>query len=755
MAINYASSVNPQTKRDAYPIPLVQDLLDQASQWSWFSKVDLSAAYHQIPLEPSERQYTAFEANGRLYEFTHVPFGLTNAPACFQRELQKILDPLDGVLHYFDDIVIGGKSKDEHDKCLHAFLDTAEKVGMSLRSDKCVFGGRRLTWLGHVIENGTRRPDPDRLNGFLKYPTPSTVESLRRFIGVAVYHSQWIPRFSEIMEPLFEAMNYRRLPLSSACVKAIDHIKKSVSEAVLLVPVPGKELRLETDASGSSVGAILSQEGRPVAYMSRRLSQSEKRWSPAELEGYAVVLAVRKFKSFLCGKFTIITDQQGLVSALKSKSAVKNAKYARWRLELADFDYKVQYRPGILNVAADALSRCSAINLQESLNLLEVEKVRRIHRELGHPGIDRLYHFIKDSEIIVHHLYEVCRTVCTQCRICAEIKPRWLRPSSPGHLIEAKGPWERISIDFKEPKPVARDGKRWFLTVVDEFSRFPFAIATKDRSSETVISCLKPLFSLFGPPQSVHSDRGKEFLSESFLSFLKEWGIRKTTTTPYNPRGNGQCEKFNDIIWKTVTCFLMERRLQQEDWPLVLPDALSAIRSLKCKSTGSTPHELFLQFRRIFPIPLKQDSILKPGEKALLRQMVRTKDEPLGEEVKIIEVYPQYAVIQMKNKQSTDTCNIRHLSKLPQEINSDSSLAQTCLEVQKTKTTKTHPQLDILSERPTEVPEPHSVSNSNDVLQETQHVQAQSEYAADSRGQYITRSGRQVIPPNRFGYSET
>lgn len=741
LVVDYASTINQQTERDAYPIPLMQGLLDKVSEWTCFSKIDLRAAYHQVPLEPREHHLTAFEANGKLYEFTHIPFGLVNAPAVFQRELSKLMDGLPGVVHYFDDLVVGGTTKEKHDVGLDEFLDRAELTGMSLRADKCVFGGAKLNWLGHSISNGTRSPDPDRLQGFMKYPIPLTVNALRRFIGIAVYHSKWIPSFGEIMEPLFKALRSKDLPLNRPCIQAIEVVKTAVSSAVLLVPKQGRELRLETDASGVSVGAILSQDGRPIAYMSHRLSPAERKWSPAELEGYAVILAVRKFRSFLSGKFTVISDQQGMVAALQSKSAVKNAKYARWRLELSDYEFEIQYRPGILNVAADALSRCSALGNELAAKSPSYERVAEIHRRLGHPGVERLTHYINNLNLEhpIDGLQKICSAVCEQCRVCAIVKPRWLQPPEKATLIESTQPWERLSIDFMGPKPESSGGFKYVLTVVDEWSRFPFAFTTKDRSSETVIAALQQLFSLFGPPKQIHSDRGKEFLSDSFLAFLRNWGVTKSSTNPYNPRANGQCERFNGIIWRTVRCLMEDKQLRPEQWPSEVSVALSAIRSLKCRSTGSTPHELLLNFHRQHPSPIDgQDYSLRVGESALLRRHVRTKDEPLGEEVAVLEVYPQYAVIQRHGK-PPDTVNIRHLSKLPKK-------ATVAVDAPIGPSPKDEEDL------PTTAPE-GEVDKQEATANRTREVQDVEEREMDAKTPIVqvTRSGRIVQPPMRLG----
>ena len=156
-------------------------------------------------------------------------------------------------------------------------------------------------------------------------------------------------------------------------------------------------------------------------------------------------------------------------------------------------------------------------------------------------------------------------------------------------------PWERISIDFKGPMQSKRP---YVLFVVNEFSRFPFAFPCNDMKTETVIKCLSTLFRLFGQPLYVHSDRGASFLSKKFKQFLTERGITSSKSTPYHPTGNSQCERINQIVWKTVRLLLRTYQLPESTWEAVLFEALHSVRSLLCTATNATSHERFLGFDR-------------------------------------------------------------------------------------------------------------------------------------------------------------
>ena len=236
---------------------------------------------------------------------------------------------------------------------------------------------------------------------------------------------------------------------------------------------------VETDASDHAVAATLNQGGRPVAFFSRMLSKSELNHSAIEKEAYAIVEALRKWRYLLLGRrFNIVTDQK-FVSFIfnKQKSGkVKNEKIERWRFELSEYVFDIVYRPGVDNAGPDTLSRisCAIDN--------NIETLRGIHNSLCHPGVTRMVHFIR-SRNLPYSIEEVKR-MTTSCPVCLELKPIFHK--SRGTLIKATQPFERLSVDFKGPLPTTSTNK-YLLTIVDEYSRFPFAFPCKDMLVPTII----------------------------------------------------------------------------------------------------------------------------------------------------------------------------------------------------------------------------------------------------------------------------
>ena len=600
LSIDYASTINRFTIPDGYPIPVIDELLPRVSNWKWYSYIDLKPAYHQLSLGKAEQPLTAFEANGKLYQFTRLAFGVTNRVPAFQRTIDRIIDGLVGFVADIDDVVVGGTTKAEHDANLQAFIARAKEFGLVLNKEKCKFKTRDLNFLGHNFHKGTVSPDSSRWEPLLNFPTPSTMKELERFVGLSVYCSKWIPKFWKFAEPLFIAKRDGLLPLQKDALDCIDDIKKAVAKAILWIPDRQKPFILETDVSGTALGGVLSQEGRPVAFVSHKLSDQEKHWSAIEKEAYAIVWCTQKCRQYLLGsKFTIITDQQGVSYLFDSrpKSSIKNSKLCRWRIALSEYTFDIQYRAGRLNTVADAMSRVCAYadaDLEKPFISGNIDYIlSQVHDKMGHPGIVRTVGFIQRNADIPGLQSKVKQHI-EKFQVCLELKPRFHSPPVY-HLVTSSTPWERISIDFVGPKKPSKGGNCHFLTVVDEFSRFLFAFAMKEATTANTIKVLNQLFMLFGSPESVHSDRGSVFESHDFRSFLERWNVRKTRTTPYNPAGNGQCERVNGIIWRTV-----KLRLKQSSKPIVLwdeelPAALMNIRSLRSRAIGvESPHNRFL-----------------------------------------------------------------------------------------------------------------------------------------------------------------
>ena len=671
MVIDYSETVNLFTNLDAYPLTTIETILNKVAENHYFSKIDLTSAYHQVPIKPEDRPFTAFEADGKLLQFTRLAFGLTNAVPAFQRIMDNLVEEhkLLKTYPYMDDITICGSTLEEHDENLEKFLEVARAVNLTLNDKKCVFRTQSIHLLGHVIENGTKRPDPDRLKALMEFPYPKTAPQLNRLVGFFAYHAKWIRHYSGKIKPLLDAQKVKRFPLSTEECQTIDALKTDISNALLAIPEPSSgPLTIETDASGVAIGAILSQAERPIAFFSRTLSSSEQNQSTVEREAMAVVEASRKWREFILSFPTVIKTDQKAISFMfsKQKSRIKNEKLARWRLELSELSYDIVYKPGVDNIPADSLTRTSAATQPK------VPKLTDLHDALAHPGITRLWEYIQRHNL--PYTLEEVREMTSSCKTCLECKPKFFSPPDKAHLIKATRPYERLNIDIVGPKtPAKGSGRRYLLVIIDEYSRFPFAFALNTITTDSIISCLRQLFALFGTPSFLHSDRGSQFMSEDFEHYLQKLGISHSRTTPYNPQCNGQTERYNGVIWKAIQCLLHSRNQTMSMWESVLPEALAANRSLICTATNETPHSRLFSFTRRGTQGYQLPEWLTAGKQAYMKIHVRNKDDPQVEPVRIMQVINPYFARVEQSSGRIDTVSTRHLSPGPSLPSDDSN----------------------------------------------------------------------------------
>ena len=486
MCIDYSQTVNLFTELGAYPLPRIEDMVNKLSQYKVFSTFDLKSAYHQIRLRECETKFTAFEALGDLYEFIVLPFGVTNGVPSFQRIIDNVVtqEGLKNTFPYLDNVTVAGVDQADHDRNVAAFFEVIKRRNITLNESKSVHSVPVIDILGYRLSHQSIKPDPERLQPLQEYPPPSNVPSLRRALGMFAYYAKWISQFSDKIRPLANTTSF---PLDKEALASFNALKNELARVALSPIDEDIPFVVECDASDVAISASLNQNGRPVAFMSKMLSATERRYPAVEKEALAIIEAVRKWNHLLSRQpFIQITDQKSVSFMFdnRKRSKIKNSKIQSWRLELAEFSYAIQYREEKDNVVPDSFTRAHCPAVSKSLE--------EIHAQLCHPGVTRLLHFVKAKNLPFST--QDVRDVCSNCRICAELKPKFYQ-SQNSKLVKATRPMERLSIDFKGPLPSSSRNK-YFLTVVDEYFRFPFAIPCPNVATETVIECLEVLFSL-------------------------------------------------------------------------------------------------------------------------------------------------------------------------------------------------------------------------------------------------------------------
>lgn len=360
MVIDYRE-LNDKTVNDRYPVPHIEGILDQLNGSKFFSILDLKSGFHQIPMYEKDIEKTAFSVENNHYEYVRMPFGLKNAPSTFLRLMNRVLSGLIGTscLCYMDDIIIYGKTIDEHFQNIELVFKRLQSFNLKVQLDKSEFIHTEIPFLGHIVSDKGIRPNPEKIIAITNMKIPSTTKQLKSFLGIIGYYRKFIHNFAEKTKPLTKKLkkdakiNIKEQDYVTAFQQCKDMLCK---EPILTYPDFLEPFELTTDASNYAIGAILSQNDKPISYASRTLNSAETNYSATEKELLAIVWATKHYRPYLYGKtFQIYTDHKPLEWLFKLKDP--NSKLTRWRLRLEEFDYKVVYKKGKENSNVDALSR--------------------------------------------------------------------------------------------------------------------------------------------------------------------------------------------------------------------------------------------------------------------------------------------------------------------------------------------------------------------------------------------------------------
>lgn len=651
MCVDYRT-LNKKTVRNNFPLPLVDDCLEYLNKKKVFTLLDLKSGFHQVKVAESSRKYTSFVTPSGQYEYLKMPFGLKNAPAVFQKFINRILADFIAkkeIVVYMDDILVASTNLDDHMKLLSDVLSCIAKNGLKLQLSKCLFVHETLEYLGFVVSSDGIRPGTRKVEDVSNYPVPTSVHSVHSFIGLCSFFRRFVPQFAQIAHPLYKLLRKdATFDFDDDCMNAFEKLKQILTSApVLGIYDPTSETELHTDASKLGYGAVLLQKQsdnklHPIAYFSKSVGKHESNYHSYELETLAVVYALGRFRTFLAGiPFTIVTDCNSLVMTFNKKDV--NARISRWVLEFENFDFKIKHRGGDHMKHVDALSRnlktVSSINsydlyhqLQITQNRdpvikslkstlensesppyemhdgvvyrknrdnkllfyvpkeMEMQLIQSIHEKVGHFGSFKCIEKLKLNYWFPGMRAKV-ESYVKNCIKCLVYSAPNRASEQTLHSIPKKAlPFDTIHIDHFGPLPSVKSKQKHILVVIDAFTKYVKVYPCTSTSTSEVCRTLEKYFEFYSRPARLISDRGTCFTSNEFTAFIEKHNIHHIKNAVASPQANGQVERVNRVL-KNMLGKLTEP-LQHSDWVQQLKHVEYAINNTVQKSVGISPSVL-------------------------------------------------------------------------------------------------------------------------------------------------------------------
>lgn len=602
--------LNDVTVRDAYPMPRVEELIGALNGACYFSKMDAESGYHQIDMDPADIEKTAFACREGLFEFVKMPFGLVNAPATFQRIMNRILKPFlyKFVIVYMDDILIYSKTWQDHKRHVEQVKERLNSVGLKLNLEKCEYGKKEIKILGHTISEGCVKIDQDKVKAIKELPLPCNKRKLQSFLGLFNYCSKHVKQSYMLLKGLYdilklkdkdEDMFWKTYSSNHKYVKMIEACKDALEKAAILtIPDLNKQFILTTDASVDGIGAVLSQvvngEERIISFYSCLNNPAERRYSTTEQELLAVMKAIQHFREYLIiNRFVLRTDHKALTYLFKSRNM--KARLARWSLLLQEYDFEIRYIKGDENFS-DHLSRdFEKVHVVQKIGnrkKLTEERGRQMlvyyHDLLGHGSVNNLRYVILGK-----YEWKNCNrdieNFVKNCTICQRERPILEEKDNIAIISKARGEiWE---LDIVGPFKESDSGFRYILTMIDHYTKISEVapLYTKDMSS--IVSLIENrICKKYGVPKMILTDNGKEFKNWLCREFAERKGIIWKYGSPYNPTTTGLVERFN----KTLISKLRKiTEFGKYDWEKCLNKANRAYLYSYHRAIGCAPIELY------------------------------------------------------------------------------------------------------------------------------------------------------------------
>jgi hypothetical protein len=621
--------LNKITIKDKFPIPVIDELLDELHGEIYFTKLDLRSGYHQIRMKEEDIPKTTFRTHEGHYEFLVMPFGLTNAPSTFQGLMNSIFKPFlqKFVLVFFDDILIYRKSWEDHVRHVDKVLQLLKEQQLYAKPSKCFFGVKEVEYLGHIVSHEGVKVDPNKIKAMMDWPIPKTLKNLRGFLGLTGYYRKFVRNYGRIEAPLTTLTKKDAFSWTPEATKSFEQLKEVMCKApVLTTPDFTKTFIVECDASGNGIGVFLMQEGRPLAFESRPLKGKDLHKPIYEKEMMAILHALKKWNPYLIGRhFKVKTDHDSLKYFLEQRLSLEEQQ--KWVTKILGYDFEIVYKKGKQNVVVDALSRkdedveafLCAISIIQPDWIIEArdewkndEKVWTLIQRLqqdssasdtftwkndslwykeclylcknsqlkqkvllelhtspvgGHSGFLKTYHRVK-KDFFWDGLKTNVQRFVVECLVFQQNKVETIK--TPGLLQPLSIPsqrWEEVSMDFIIELPKS-EGKSVIMVIVDRLTKYTHfcALSHPFKASTVATAFMETVQKLHGSPKIIVSDIDPIFTGHFWTELFSCLGTQLAHSSSYHPQSDGQTEIVNKCLEYYLRCFVSDKQTQWFKW---------------------------------------------------------------------------------------------------------------------------------------------------------------------------------------------
>ena len=681
--------LNEATKSLGWPLPNIKEMLERigSKQPKHFAVLDLTSGYYQAAISKDSRELTAFRTSTGLYQWKRLPMGLKGAPAFFQQAMQETV--LGDLLYtacevYLDDIIVYGSTEDEFLTNLELVFQRLEKYNITLNPEKVRLGLSSIEYVGHTIDENGISFSKEKIQDVWNAPRPVTKKQLKSFLGLCVQFKDHIPNFSTLVQPLHDLLpKYSKkdgshpIQWTDAACTVFEEVKIKVNDCPKLFFVDlSAPVFLHTDASNYGIGGYLFQvidgKQKPIIFLSKALSKTERKWSVYEKEGFAIFYCLMKMEHLLRDThFTLRTDHRNLIFI----NTDLRDKVKRWKLAIQTFDFDVEHIEGEKNIEADGFSRILTIPKEDELEASEIDhdklfilrshseprrqferlptdvyqNISQVHNsDVGHFGVERTLEKLRQIKKQWKWMRRHVRRFIDRCVVCQKLSfVKHVVNTAPFTLADYD-PFNRICIDTIGPLPTDNDtNNEYILVIIDAFSRFVRLYSIPDTSAQSALKGLLDWIGLFGIPSEIVSDNGTQFANSLIQELLELLEVEDAKIQAYSKEENAIVERANKEVNRHLRTIVYNRKVKTK-WSKYLPLVQRIMNASTHSSTGVSPAQI------VYGNAVKLDRNLLPLEHT------PHSTNPHEYIADLVKIQKEILKIAIRNQEETD---LFHLSQ--------------------------------------------------------------------------------------------